>query len=120
MPSRPLRYAHAAHTRQEAFCAEVANAYAFVIRRIGEHHFGVRHRPELETLSGRATDVTRRQADSQRRGVLPELNVPVAITGPAMVVSFYVNAGTAARASAISARTAMMPIFLVQSAPVRQ
>jgi hypothetical protein len=51
---------------------------------------------------------------------LPELNVPVAITGPAMVVSFYVNAGTAARASAISARTAMMPIFLVQSAPVRQ
>jgi hypothetical protein len=51
---------------------------------------------------------------------LPELNVPVAISGPAMVVSFYVNAGTAARASDISASTAMMTIFLVLSAPVRQ
>ena len=52
--------------------------------------------------------------------LLPELNVPVAITGAAMVVSFYVNVGTAARASAISASTAMMAIFLVPSAPVRQ
>jgi hypothetical protein len=52
--------------------------------------------------------------------LLPELNVPVAISGPAMVVSFYVNAGTAARASDISASTAMTTIFLVPSAPVRQ
>ena len=42
---------------------------------------------------------------------LPELNVPVAISGPAMVVSFCANAGTAARASDISASTAMMPIL---------
>jgi len=35
---------------------------------------------------------------------LPELNVRVAITGPAMVVSFCANAGT----------------FLVPSAPVQQ
>jgi hypothetical protein len=51
---------------------------------------------------------------------LPELNVPVAITGLAMVVSFYVNADTAARASAIIASKAMMTIFLGLSAPVRQ
>ena len=37
-----------------------------------------------------------------------------------MVVSFCANAGTAARASAISASKAMMAIFLVLSAPVRQ
>jgi hypothetical protein len=30
---------------------------------------------------------------------LPELNVPVALSGAAMVVSFYVNAGTACRHS---------------------
>jgi hypothetical protein len=51
---------------------------------------------------------------------LPELNVPVAITGPAMVVSFCANAYTAPRASDISASTAMMTIFLGLSAPVRQ
>jgi hypothetical protein len=51
---------------------------------------------------------------------LPELNVPVAIRGLEMVVSFYVNASTAARASAISASTVMMRIFLGPSAPVGQ
>jgi hypothetical protein len=37
-----------------------------------------------------------------------------------MVISFYVNVGTASRTSPISASTAMMAIFLVPSAPVRQ
>jgi hypothetical protein len=67
------------------------------------------------SLSGRLT-----VSDAGSCPFLPESNVPVAITGPTKVVSFYVNAGTAARASAISASTAMMAIFLVSSAPVRQ
>jgi hypothetical protein len=37
-----------------------------------------------------------------------------------MIISFYVNVSTASRATAISASTAMMVIFLVPSAPVRQ
>jgi hypothetical protein len=60
------------------------------------------------SLGGRLT-----VSDAVSCPLLPELNVPVAIRGLGMVVSFYVNAGTAARSSAISARTAIMPIFLI-------
>jgi hypothetical protein len=70
---------------------------------------------QLMSLSGGLT-----VSDAGSCPFLPELNVPVAIRGPAMVVSFYVDAGTAARATDISASTAMMTIFLVPSAPVRQ
>ena len=67
------------------------------------------------SLSGRLT-----VSDEVSCPLLPELNVAVAIRGLAMVVSFYVDIGTASRASAISASAAMMTIFLVPSAPVRQ
>jgi hypothetical protein len=67
------------------------------------------------SLGGRLT-----VSDAGSCPLLPESNVPVAISGLARVVSFYVNASTAARASAISASTAMVPIFLGLSAPVRQ
>jgi hypothetical protein len=70
---------------------------------------------QLMSLSGGLT-----VSDAVSCLFLPELNVPVAITVLAMVLSFYVNAGTAARASDISASTAMMTIFLVPSAPVGQ
>jgi hypothetical protein len=59
------------------------------------------------SLGGRLT-----VSDAVSCPFLPELNVPVAITGLAMVVSCYVNASTASRPSAISASTAMMTIFL--------
>jgi hypothetical protein len=42
--------------------AQPIYSLAFVIRRIGEPYVGVGHRRELETLSGRATDVTQRRA----------------------------------------------------------
>jgi hypothetical protein len=67
------------------------------------------------SLGGRLT-----VSDAVSCPILPESNVPVVITGPAMVVSFYVNGGTASRASAISASMAMMTIFLGLSTPVRQ
>ena len=67
------------------------------------------------SLSGRLT-----VSDEVSCPLLPELNVPVAIRGLAMVLSFYVDIGTASRASAISASTALMTIFLGPSAPVRQ
>jgi hypothetical protein len=70
---------------------------------------------QLMSLGGRLT-----VSDVVSCPFLPELNVPVAITGPAMVVSFCANAGTAARASAIIAVRALMTLFLVPSAPVRQ
>ena len=70
---------------------------------------------QLMSLSGGLT-----VSDAVSCPLLPELNVPVAIRGLAMVVSFYVDIGTASRASAISASAAMMTIFLVPSAPVRQ
>ena len=53
------------------------------------------------SLSGRLT-----VSDEVSCPLLPELNVPVAIRGLAMVVSFYVDFGTASRASAISASAA--------------
>ena len=111
--------------------AEPIYSPAFVIRRIGEHHVGVRHRRELETLSGRATDVTQRQAYSQRRGVLPA-PARVERTGRdkrtsdgRLVLRRYRHSleGQCHQRqyrddddlpSAISARTAIMPIFLIR------
>jgi hypothetical protein len=111
--------------------AEPIYSLAFVIRRIGEHQVGIRHQRELETLSRRATDVTQRRADSQRRGVLPVL-ARVERTGRDHQTSDghlvlrqcrhsregqchqrqYRDDGDLP--SAISARTAMMPIFLIK------
>ena len=104
---------------------------AFVIRRIGEPYVGVGDRREPETFFGRATDVTQRPSYSQRRAVL---TVPARVertgrdhrTSDSRLVLRQCRHSREGQChqrqyrddgdfpSAISARTAMMPIFLIR------
>ena len=111
--------------------ADPIYSLAFFIGRIGEPYVGVGHRRELETLSGRATDITQRPAYSQRRAVL---TVPARVertgrdhrTSDGHLVLRQCRHSLKGQChqrqyrddgdlpSAISARTAIMPSFLIR------
>lgn len=111
--------------------ADPIYSLAFVIGRIAEPYVGVGHRRELETLSGRATDITQRPAYSQRRAVL---TVPARVertgrdhwTSDGRLVLRQCRHSREGQChqrqyrddgdlpSAISTRTAILPIFLIR------
>jgi hypothetical protein len=86
---------------------------AFVMRRTGENHVGVPHRRELEILSVRATDVTLPVALSGRVLVSCATSMPEHSCGGQCQQRPYGN--DADLPSAISARTAIMPSFLIRA-----